>query len=170
MRRPKAKDSLLTGISLKQCILLVIVIIAGACHHSEKDKLPKGETFGKIIYETSMINRDSTDNPWVTEWLSEFDRKALIDKIFKAVIDRKITPVDYFTGEKIPPDKIMKMETDGEFSRTNINKIRFEERWIWNDEKVEMQKQLISIAISYDVFDNVGKPRGQKPIFKLVFR
>ena len=169
MRRLKGKDLLLTGISLKQCILLVIVIIAGACHNSDKDKLPSGELFGKIIYDTSIINRDSTDT-WATECLSEFNRKALIDEIFKAVIDGKITPVDYFTGEKISPHKIKKMETDGEFSRENISKIRFEERWVWNDEKVEMQKQVISITISYDVFDNAGKSRGQKPIFKLVFR
>ena len=169
MKRQKAKDLLLTGITFRHYIIIAIVIVAGACHRSEKDKLPPGETFRKIIYETSMINRDSTDT-WATECLSEFDRKAFIDKIFKAVIDGKIAPVDYFTGEKISPDKIQKMEADGEFSRTNINKIRFEERWIWNDEKVEMQKQLISIVISYDVFDNAGKVRGQKPIFKLVFR
>src|SRR5665647_612436 len=119
MRRLKGKDSRLTGISLRQCILLVIVIIVGACNHSDKDKLTASDLSGKIIYDTSMINRDSTDT-WATECLSEFNRKALIDKIFKAVIDGKITPVDYFTGEKISSDKIKKMETDGEFSRTNI--------------------------------------------------
>jgi hypothetical protein len=169
MKRQKAKGLRLTGITFRHYIIISLVIVTGACHRSEKGNLPPGAAFGKIIYETSMINRDSTDT-WATECLSEFDRKALIDKIFKSVIDGKITPVDYFTGEKISPDKIQKMETDGEFSRTNICKIRFEERWIWNDEKVEMQKQLISIVISYDVFDNIGKVRGQKPIFKLVFR
>jgi len=90
--------------------------------------------------------------------------------MFNDLYNRKITPYDYFTGEKISPEKIRKMETEGEFSRENISKIRFEEKWIWNSEKVEMQKQLISMTIAYEVFDNAGKSRGQKPIFKLVFR
>jgi hypothetical protein len=169
MKRRKAKGLLLTGTTFRHYIIIVIVLVAGACHNSDKDKLSAGDLSGKIIYDTSMINRDTTDT-WATECLSEFNRKVLIDKIFKAVIDGKITPVDYFTGENMSPDRIKKMEADGEFSRSNISKIRFEERWIWNDDKVEMQKKLISIVLSYDVFDNVGKARGQKPIFKLVFK
>ena len=169
MRGLKGKDSLLTGTNLSQCILLVIVIIVGACHHPDKDKLPSGELFGKIIYDIYIINRDSTDS-WGEECLSDFNRKALIDKIFKAIFDGRLTPIDYFTSEKISPELIRKMEKEREFSRENISKIRFEEKWIWDNEKVEMQKQLISMTIAYEVYDNEGKSRGQKPIFKLVFR
>lgn len=169
MRRLKGKDSLLTGIILRLCILLGIFFVSVSCHNPDKDRLPSGESFGNIIYETNMINRDSTDI-WASECLSKFDRKALINKVFNDLYERRITPYDYFTGEKISPEKIRKMETEGEFSRENISKIRFEENWIWDKEKIEMQKQLISMTIAYEVFDNAGKSRGQKPIFKLVFR
>ena len=56
------------------------------------------------------------------------------------------------------------------FSRKNISKIQFEENWIWDEDRNEMLKQVISMTIAYEVFDNVGKSRGQKPIFKLKFR
>jgi hypothetical protein len=161
---------LLTGVSsLRQYILIIVVIIVVACHSSDTGKLHSGEGFGKIIYDTSIANHDSTDT-WADECLSDFKRKELIEKIFEEVYNGKIIPYDYFTAEKISPDKIKTMEAGKVFSRKDISKIRFEEKWIWNDEKVEMQKQVISITISYDVFDNVGKLRGQKPIFKLLFK
>jgi len=131
--------------------------------------LHSGESFGKIIYDTYVINRDSTDS-WGNECLSEFSRKKLIDKVFEAVSDGKVTPYDYFTGDKITPEQIKRMETDTVFSRRNISKIQFEENWIWDDEKNVMLKQVISMTIAYEVFDNEGKSRGQKPIFKLKFK
>ena len=169
MKGLRAKDSLLTGTILKHCILVVVIILVGACHSPNKDKLLSGESFGKIIYDTYVINRDSTDS-WGNECLSEFSRKKLIDKVFEAVSDGKVTPYDYFTGEKIAPKQIQKMETDNVFSRKNISKIQFEENWIWDDEKNVMLKQVISMTIAYEVFDNEGKSRGQKPIFKLKFK
>ena len=75
-----------------------------------------------------------------------------------------------FTNEKISLAQLKKMETDGEFSRKNISKIRFEEQWLWDMEKSEMQKQIISMTIAYEVYDFSGNSRGQKPILKLVFR
>jgi len=131
--------------------------------------LLSGESFGRIIYDTYIINRDSTDS-WGNECLSEFSRQKLIDKVFEAVSDGKVTPYDYFTGEKITPKQIQKMETDNVFSRKNISKIQFKENWIWDDEKNVMLKQVISMTIAYEVFDNEGKSRGQKPIFKLKFK
>lgn len=169
MKGLRVKDSLLTGTILKHCTLFVVIILVGACHSPNKDKLQSGESFGKIIYDTYVINRDSTDS-WGDECLSNFSRKKLVDKIFTAVFDGKVTPYDYFTGEKISPEQIRKMETERLFSRENISKIQFEEKWIWDDEKNEMVKQVISMTIAYEVFDNIGKSRGQKPIFKLKFR
>jgi hypothetical protein len=169
MRGSREKDSLLTGTILSRCILLWLIILVGACHHPDKDNKPAGELFGKIIYDTTIINRDSTD-VWGAECLSGLNRKVLIDKIFDSVFDGKIVPYDYFTGEKVSPLKIREMEKSGEFSRENISQLKFEERWIWDNEKVEMQKQLVSMTIAYEVYDNAGKSRGHKPIFKLVFR
>ncbi|HZK93367.1 MAG TPA: hypothetical protein VFC67_04105 [Prolixibacteraceae bacterium] len=169
MKGLRAKDSLLTGTILKYCILFLIIILVGACHSPGKDKLQSGKSFGKIIYDTYVINRDSTDS-WGDECLSKFSRKKLVDKIFTAVFDGKVTPYDYFTGEKISPEQIRKMETERQFSRENISKIQFEEQWIWDDEKNELLKQVISMTIAYEVFDNIGKSRGQKSIFKLKFR
>ena len=162
------KDSHLTGTILRIGLCVVMMILPGACHQPNQGKLPSGELYGKIIYDTYIINRDSTDT-WGDECLSKFKRQELIDKIFNDVFEGKITPYDYFTGEKIDLKQISRMEYEGEFSRKNISKIQFEERWIWDDEKIALQKQVISMTIAYEVYDNAGRSRGQKPIFKLVF-
>ena len=169
MKGQRAKDSLLTGTILSRCILLLTIFLVGACHNPGRDNTSSGESFGKIIYDTYVINRDSTDS-WGYECLSNFNRKKLVDKVFTSVFDGKIIPYDYFTGEKITPEQIRKMETDNMFSRKNISKIQFEEEWIWDDDKNVIQKQVTSMTIAYEVFDNEGKSRGQKPIFKLKFR
>ena len=96
MRRPKGKDSLLAGTILSRCILPWLIILAGACNQPDEGKSPPGNIYGKIIYDTAIINRDSTDS-WAAESLSGLDRKALIDKILKAVYDGKIIPYDYFS-------------------------------------------------------------------------
>ncbi len=175
MNRSKVKDLLLTGINLSRyTIIIAILFLIGGCHFSDKDKdkdkdkARSRELFGKIIYDTYIVNRDSTDS-WGDECLSNFNRKALIDKIFNAILAEIITPYDYFTGKKITIEQIKRMETEGVFSREKISKIQFEEQWIWDNEKVEMQKKMISMTIAYEVYDIVGKPRGHKPIFKIVF-
>ena len=148
---------------------MAIILLFGSCQGPVKEKVPVGDSFGKIIYDTYVINRDSTDS-WGDECLSGFNRNAFISKVFKAATEDRITTVDYFTGEKITPLQLSKMELDGVFSRKNISKIQFEEQWLWNDEKNELQKQIISMTIAYEVFDFEGKSRGQKPIFKMIFK
>lgn len=168
MRGRWGKDSPLTGTILRYCIFIGTIFLTTDCHQTPPKELPSGELFGKIIYDTFIINRDSTDS-WGEECLSRFNRKAFVDQIFDEVFDEKIIPYDYFTGEKLPLKQIRKMESEGEFSRKNISKIQFEERWIWDKKRVELIKQVVSMTIAYEVYDNTGKPRGQKPVFKLIF-
>lgn len=149
-------------------VLLFLILLLGACHQKEKQSSPTGDPVGKIIYDTYIINRDSTDS-WGDECLSSFNRAELVDKVFDAVLSGKVTPYDYFTGEKIAPREIKEMEKRGDFSRDRISKIQFEERWLWDKQQSEMRKEIISMTIAYEVYDNFGKSRGQKPIFKLIF-
>ena len=169
MKRSKEKDSPLTATSLNFYVFIGFVLIACACHHPVKKKLSVGNSFGKIIYDTYLTNRDSTDS-WGDQCLAGFNRKGLIDHLFDEVYKGRIVPTEYFTGETIPLNQLEKMEKDGEFSRKNISKIQFEEQWIWDQANDELQKQVLSMTIAYEVFDKAGKSRGQKPIFKLVFR
>ncbi len=132
-------------------------------------KIPVGEQFGKISYDMFITNRDSTDS-WEVERLSGFKREEFIERVFDEVYKGKATPVDFFTGEIIPVSKLKQMETDGGFSRKNISKIQFEEQWLWDKEETKMAKNIISVTMSYEVYDQAGKSRGHKPIFKLIFQ
>lgn len=169
MNRSWGTGSPSTGINLRNAFIVGLVICAGACHNQVQDDYPmKGTGLGNIIYDTFIINRDSTDT-WGTECLANFNRQELIDEIFNEVYKGRIIPTDYFTGGKISPAQLRKMENDGEFSRKNISKIRFEEQWLWDKDKSVMRKQVLSIAIACEVFDISGKSRGQKPILRLDF-
>ncbi len=94
----------------------------------------------------------------------------MVDYLFNKVYKGEIIPTDYFTGEKIELNQLKTMETEGQFSRKNISKIQFEEQWVWDNEKSELAKRILSMTIAYEVYDHAGKSRGQKPIFKLIFR
>ena len=166
----RGKDSFSAGISRRFIYLLLILILGEACHRSGKDNFsPTGESLGKIVYDTYIINRDSTDF-WGNECLSAFNRSGFIDKIFADVYAGKIIPYDYFSGARITLNQLKMGENVGDFSRKNISKIQFEENWLWDREKIEMHKEVISMTIAYEVYDNAGRSRGQKPVFKLVFR
>ncbi len=169
MKGSKGKDSRLTGIRFRFIFLLVITFSGEACHNYGNDNLFSGKSYGKIISDNFIINRDSADS-WGNECLSEFNRLGLIDEIFENVYAQKIIPYDYFTGEKLSLDQLKKEENEGKFSRMNISKIRFEENWIWNKEKTELRKEVKSITLAYEVYDSSGRSRGQKPLFRLVFR
>lgn len=162
----REKGSHLTGISLE---LIILVLFSTACQNTDNVKPPTGLPMGEIIYDTFLINRDSTDT-WGDECLAKFDRKALIEKIFENVYSGRITAYDYFTGEKLSPQQIRKMEKEGIFTRKDISKIQFSEQWIWDESLVQMRKELISMTIAYEVYNESGVSRGQKPIFKLIFK
>ena len=167
MKKLKAKGLHLTGTSLE---FLIFFILFSSCQNSEKINPPTlGVPVGEIIYDTFLINRDSTDT-WEDECLAKFDRKTLVDKVFENVYNGRIIAYDYFTGEKLSPEQIRKMEKGGIFTRKDISKIQFSERWIWDESTVQMRKELISMTIAYEVYNESGVSRGQKPVFKLIFK
>ena len=163
----RAKGLHLTEISLE---FLFLVIFFSACQNSENVKPSAGIVpVGEILYDTFLINRDSTD-AWGVECLAKFDRKTLIDKVFENVYKGRATAYDYFTGEKLSIEQIRKMEEEKLFTRKEISKIQFAERWIWDESTVQMRKELISMTIAYEVYNELGVSRGQKPVFKLIFQ
>ena len=169
MKRQRGRDLHLTGTFLRQSVFVTALLLLFSCDGPVRKKIEAGGFYGTIIYDTYIINRDSTDS-WEEERLAGFGRKDFINKVFTEVYAGKITPYDYFSGEIIGLKKIREMEAEGIFSRDNISKLQFEEQWIWDDEKIRMTKQVVSMTIAYEVFDHTGRSRGQKPVFKLLFR
>ena len=169
MSRSREKDLRLTAISYSLYGLALLCMFLGACNNSSRKKIADGKQFGKISYDMFITNRDSSDS-WEEERLSGFKKEAFIDKVFEEVYKGKVEPVDFFTGEIIPVSKLKSMETNEEFSRKNISKIQFEEQWLWDNEENKMAKKIISVTISYEVYDQTGKSRGHKPIFKIIFQ
>ncbi|MEI6138469.1 MAG: hypothetical protein WCP85_04360 [Mariniphaga sp.] len=165
MRTIREKDLHLIEISLE---VILVLFFFSACQDSSIIKPVLGDPMGQIIYDTFLVNRDSTDS-WGDECLAKFNRQKLINTVFENVYNGKLAPYDYFSGEKIASEQIRKMEKDGVFSRKEISKIQFDERWVWDESAIQMRKEVISMTIAYEVYNDLGISRGQKPIFKLVF-
>lgn len=167
MNQRKVKELLSIATSPRLLIGIFAVAFLIACSHPKKED--RHSSFGKIISDTYLVAQDSTDS-WAQECLSDFKRNDLIEEIFTLVYSGKLTSIDYFSGQPIKTSTLKQMEADKIFTRKDITKIQFEESWSWNKLTNTFQKQIISMTVAYEVYNVEGKSRGQKPIFKLIFK
>ncbi len=165
LRKVKELHSIETSRRLLIGIIALALFIA--CNQPKTED--NQTTFGKITSDSYLVAQDSTDS-WGQECLADFKRNALIEEVFTLVYAGKLAPIDYFTGEPIKISSLKQMEAEKIFTRKDITKIQFEESWGWNKTTNAFQKQIISMTLAYEVYNVEGKSRGQKPIFKLIFK
>lgn len=119
-----------------------------------------------IIYDAVIKNPDP-DDKWGDEELKNFDKKKLVDMIFKAVYDKKITAYNYHTDEPMSIEDIKALENSGDFDRSKIGKIQFIEDWYFDPESMVMTKKVKSIMIAYEVYNQFDELRGYKAAFRI---
>jgi hypothetical protein len=95
------------------------------------------------------------------------NQNVLIDSLFKLVYDGKAVAYDYFEKKPLRIKDVKKLEEGPGYKRENIGKIQFTERWYFDASGMRFQKEVISIVLGYDLFDEEGKLRGHKPVFRL---
>ena len=66
-------------------------------------------------------------------------------------------------------EEVKTIEKDPEYNRDNIAKVQFEESWYFDFENHKMMKKVQSVMIAYEIYDNEGKVKGYKPVFKIYF-
>lgn len=161
------------------------VIIAGilfaffiSCHSEGKKQNLKDKTDGislkdsgvlvaePIIYDVVVLNPDPEDR-WATEKLKKLHKEALVDLIFKAVEDGRVTAYNYHTDEKMSMKDIRTLENSDEFNKSKIGKIQFIEDWYFDEKSMKMTKVVKSVMLAYEVYDQFGKVRGYKAAFRV---
>ena len=119
-----------------------------------------------IIYDVVVLNPDPEDR-WATEKLNKLNKEALVDLIFQAVEEGRVTAYNYHTEEKMSMKDIRALEKTEEFNKSKIGKIQFIEDWYFDEEKMKMTKVVKSIMLAYEVYDQFGKVRGYKAAFRI---
>ncbi len=130
------------------------------------DSLVKNLIADTIIYDVIIKNPDP-DDKWTEKCLAHFDRKSFIDQLFDAVYNKHAIAYDFFSGEKITPGGLKRIERSRDFDREKIGKIQFSESWYYDSLNLVMEKKIISLVLGYELYGDNGEIIGYKPVFKI---
>lgn len=164
-------------------IILIILLISISCKNSIQNKQSTTSLTIKdtslttkefitiadtIIYDVIIKNPDSTDY-WIKECLQYVKIDTFINSLFNKIYKQEIIAYDIFTDKPISIKDLKRLEKEDDFSRKNIAKLQFTEKWYFDSKTNKFHKKLISISFGYEVKNKSGKIRGYKPLFKLKF-
>lgn len=132
----------------------------------ENDSLQMYMIADTIIYDV-IIKNAYPENAWAERCIKNLNRTELVDQLFDAVYNEKAIAYDFFSGKKLKPSDLKKIERDDDFNRAKIGKLQFTERWYYNPSDLVLQKKIISIVLGYELSGNDGQIIGYKPAFKI---
>lgn len=150
--------------------LILTVIFAFILICCSKNYKEKGAVIADTItYEVIVQNPDPEDQ-WMKQCLKDFKQQLFIDDVFKLVYGDKIKAYDFFSKKPLETNDVKLIESEPGYSRNNIGKIQFTERWYFDSSSQKFQKEVLSLVLGYSVFDQEGSLRGYKPVFKIYLR
>lgn len=157
--------------------LIFLFIVACSCKaptdQKTSDAMQKSSFSGMIAADTIIydviIRNTNPDDSWAESCLKGLKRTELIDSIFVLIYAEKITALDFDTHQTLKKKDIKKLEAEKDFSRDKIGKIQFKEKWIFDTKNTTFRKEIISMILGYEVYDDSGELRGYKPLFMLNF-
>jgi len=119
-----------------------------------------------ITYDVIIESTDSIDT-WTNEFMKYFNKKLFIDRVFEDVYSGRTKAYDFFTNEALSKRDVKKIEKKEWFSREAIGKIQFTEIWHYDSNKIIFRKDVLSIVVGVQRFDNNKVLMGYKPVFKI---
>jgi len=139
------------------------------------DAIPESETYydfdsTKALVVANPISYDVTtkcyinDDDWEQERLANTNTIAIANAIFQAVYKGRLTPYDYFTEQPMPIDSVKAVEK--RFTRKQIGKIMFTEKWYFSEATLTFTKKVESVTLGYELLDKQsGELHGFRPAF-----
>lgn len=161
--------------------LLFIILISGtatACRQgTEMPQSADSEKGGKmlvaenIIYDV-IIKAEKEDDGWEAERLAGYRGEEMVGALFEAIYSGSADATDYFTGEKIKPSRLKKLEERDEYRRSDIAKLQFTENWYFNPETLDIEKDVIAIVPGYRYTTETGDvpATGYRALFSITLR
>ena len=155
--------------------IFIFSTIFASCNKPETNnpKVKIGDESNYAVIADTIINDVVIKNPDNDEWtdycLRNLDKETFVNKLFKLVYSGELTPYDFFLDTPMTIEEVKTIEKDPEYNRDNIAKVQFEESWYFDFENHKMMKKVQSVMIAYEIYDNEGKVKGYKPVFKIYF-
>ncbi len=125
-----------------------------------------GQIADSIVYDVIIKNANPYDT-WTTECLNGLDRKTLVDDLFRAINEGRLKTVDFDTGEELSPKEVKERSREIRKVHSRIGKIQFVENWYFDTLSLSFNKEVRSIVLGYEVYDENGEVRGYKPVFQV---
>jgi hypothetical protein len=122
-----------------------------------------------IIYDV-IIRNPNPDDTWTASCLKGLQRSELVDSLFAWVYNGKLSAYDFDSHQKLNVNDIEKIESAKDFDREKIGKIQFMEKWYYDGSVPGLNKEIISLVLGYEVYNESGELRGYKPVFKMRFQ
>lgn len=122
-------------------------------------------------------------------WLGKIDQKMLVDAIFDAIYEGRVTPYDFITDDPLTVEDVKAIESsidtiyiedfetgememkvvENELRRDEITKVFFKEDWYFDKVNFKMEKKVIGISLAIENYDKNGNLRGYQPLFIIYF-
>jgi hypothetical protein len=159
----------------KLWLLMVIVILIFSCKPKTNQQVihfDTVETF-TVLADTiisDVVIKNPTEDEWTDYTLRYLDKKTLVNQIFDAVYSKQLIPYDFFKNTELTIEQVKEIESDPDFSRDNIGKVQFEEKWYYDTKNNTMIKKVHSIMLAFELYNAEGEVKGYKPAFKVYFK
>jgi len=136
---------------------------------SSSGSLPQMLVADTLIYDV-IIRNPYPDDLWAETCLKGLNRTQLVDSLFAWVYGGKLFAYDFDSHQKLNVTDIKKIESAQDFAREKIGKIQFMEKWYFNNTIPGLKKEIVSLVLGYEVYNEAGELRGYKPVFQIRFQ
>ena len=152
-------------------ILYILTIIAFISCNTKTEKkkviISNPNNYAKdIIFDVDIKIKNENDS-WEKEKLEHTRNKDLVNDIFEALYNKKLTAYTYYDNSKLSIKEIKEIENQENYSREKISRIQFTEDWLFDKETGCFTKKINSIVLGYELYNNENKVKGYKALFKI---
>ena len=180
---------------MKKIILLLIlpITIMASCN---QEPAPAGEGTGEQSPSSGTLIAEGFRSEALIifpeedeRWLGKIDQKMLVDVIFDAIYEGRVTPYDFITDDPMTIEDVKAIESSidtiyiehfetGEIEmkvvedrlrRDEITKVFFKEDWYFDKVNFKMEKKVIGISLAIENYDQNGNFRSYEPLFIIYF-
>ncbi|GAF05497.1 hypothetical protein [Saccharicrinis fermentans] len=72
---------------------------------------------------------------------------------------------DYYTHQPLSIDEVKAIEADQRFNRKKVGKLQFTETWYFDKKNQKWIKNIHSVLLAYELYDDTNNLRGYKAAF-----
>ena len=162
-------------------VLFSFLILSACQNQKQKELLTE-----KIQYDVQIKSPDPSYDPWIQN-LEESKRTLFVKSMLEAAYEGRMRAYDYFNKtitvaelRQLGADTIYKSLTRSyppyeefdtiictQLDYKDITKVRFLEKWYFDETNLSFEKKIIGLAPVLDKFDAAGNIIARQPLFWL---